>query len=124
MDLKSGFSHWPLAEEDRKRVCFYGAERDVYMWMTMPFDLIGAPAAFARWIQAVIERKILEGTHVYVDDILLEGKTVDEVIDRLSKIFTKTADVRQPFQVCHGHPCQVPGRDQTSRRVYALSRKG
>ena len=55
----------------------------------MPFGLCNAPATFQRLMDAVLGEQTYESLLIYLDDILLFSKTIDQMIDRLDMVFTK-----------------------------------
>ena len=70
----------------------------------MPFGLVNAPATFQRLMQVVLADLISEGCLVYIDDLMVIGKTWEEhhanlrkVMDRLRKAGLKLKPVKCKF---------------------------
>ena len=50
----------------------------------MPFGLKNAPAIFQRVMNLMFYKRLNKGVMVYVDDVVVYGKTFDELLDNLS----------------------------------------
>lgn len=77
IDLRSGYYQIKVAEEDVHKTAFttrYG----LYEFLVMPFGLTNAPATFMRAINNVLQDYLDECVVVYVDDILVFSKNVQE----------------------------------------------
>ena len=78
----SGYWHVEVDPDDRDKMAFstpYG----LYQFHVMPFGLCNAPGT----LQQLMER-VLSGLHwtsclVYLDDIIIFSKTIDEHLERL-----------------------------------------
>lgn len=86
LDLTSGFHQIPVAEEDVEKTAFstpYGH----YEFTKMPFGLKNAPACFQRLMNTVLSG--LQGVKcfVYLDDIVIYGKTLHEHNQKLIEVF-------------------------------------
>jgi hypothetical protein len=53
----------------------------------MPFGLTNAPSTFQRVMNTVFLKLLDKGVVIYLDDILVYGKTVDEHIKLLNEVF-------------------------------------
>ena len=88
LDLVSGYYQVPMHPDSKAKTAFC-SRSGLYEWNVMSFGLCNAPATFQRMME-----KILSGLHwsicmVYLDDILVYGTTVVEVLDRLELVFTR-----------------------------------
>lgn len=54
----------------------------------MPFGLSTAPATFQRMMNTIFFDLLDRGVLVYLDDVLIYSKTVEEHIELLDKVFT------------------------------------
>lgn len=85
LDLASGFHQIKMKKEDIEKTAFsvnYGK----YEFLRMPFGLKNAPAIFQRSIDDVLRHHIGKRCYVYIDDVIVVGKTLDEHIENLSII--------------------------------------
>ena len=72
LDIKSGFHHIPIAEQDREKlgISFKGR---FYRWRVAPFGLAISPLAFCKTVRPVVQHLRAQGLRIvaYVDDLLL-----------------------------------------------------
>lgn len=88
LDLSSGFHQIRMKEEDIEKTAFsvnYGK----YEFLRMPFGLKNAPAIFQRSIDDVLRQHIGKRCYVYIDDVIVVGKTLEEHLENL-EIVLKT----------------------------------
>ena len=55
--------------------------------MYLPFGLCNAPSTFQRVMDNVLRG--LEGVFVYIDDIMISGKTFEEVCERFRNVLNR-----------------------------------
>jgi hypothetical protein len=55
----------------------------------MPFGLCNAPATFERLMESVLRGLIYDACLVYLDDIIVIGRTFQEHLDNLRKVFQR-----------------------------------
>ena len=79
IDLKAAYHQIPLAREC-KPLKTVGTQMRTFMYAMMPFGLKTAPSAFQRIMTRVLIG--CECTLVYLDDILIVGKTSEELKTR------------------------------------------
>ena len=86
LDLASGY--WQVAMDQEKTA--FMTYSGLYEFKKMPFGLVNAPATFQRLMEVVLSGLAREGCLVYLDDVLVMGKTMAEhnknlrlVLDRL-----------------------------------------
>lgn len=53
----------------------------------MPFGLCNAPATFERLMEKVLKQLLSNVCLVYLDDVIVFGKTFDKMIVNLKKVF-------------------------------------
>lgn len=77
MDLNSGYRQVELHPADRHKTAFSTAFKH-YEFVRMPFELKTTPATFQRLMNIVLSG--LQGTKlfVYLDDIVIYAKTLEE----------------------------------------------
>eukprot|EP00731_Ephydatia_muelleri_P005099 Em0002g1275a len=102
IDLASGYWQVEVAEEDTEKTAF-SAPFGLFQFCTMPFGLCNAPSTF----QHLMER-VLAGLHwstclVYIDDIILFSRTVQEHFQNLTEVFQrlKQAGLKLKPKKCH-----------------------
>ena len=88
LDLRSGYYNIPIAEEDRDKSAFI-TRSGCFRFTVMPFGLTCAPSVFQRLMDFV-----LGGLHyltclVYIDDIIIFGKSFDQQLERLGEVFDR-----------------------------------
>ncbi len=76
MDLASDYWQFKVVEKDRDKKTF-GSQLGLYGFLSMPFGLTGAPATFSRLMDKVLDVLISKKCLVYLDDIIVFGKTFE-----------------------------------------------
>ena len=88
LDLLSGY--WQVAlDEDAKQKSAFVVRNGLYRWKVMPFGLANAPATFERLMEKVLSGLQWEILLVYLDDVIVFGKTVEDELERLRKVFVR-----------------------------------
>ena len=77
LDMKDGFFQIPLRTCDRHKTAFRFKNR-LYQWKKMPMGFKNAPAVFQRYMDMALAEEIGNACYVYVDDILVFGRTKEE----------------------------------------------
>ena len=86
LDLRDGYHQLGMKREDQFKTAFtcrYGT----YEFRVMPFGLVNAPSTFQRVMNRVFFDLLDNGVLVYLDDILIYSKTVEEHKLLLQKVF-------------------------------------
>lgn len=60
--------------------------------MRLPFGLKNAPAIFQRMIDDVLKEYIGRICYVYIDDIIVFGKSIEEHLKNVGIVFDRLAD--------------------------------
>ena len=101
LDMNSGYWQVEMADSDREKTAF-NSRRGLYEFKAMPFGLCNAPATFERLMETV-----LAGLHwhiclIYLDDIIVTGRTFGDMIANLSEVFErfKTAGLKLKARKC------------------------
>jgi len=86
LDLLSGY--WQIEIEERHKyktafICEYG----LYEFNCMPFGLCNAPSTFQREMNTLFKDVLYEFVLVYLDDIIIFSKSMDEHIQHLRTVF-------------------------------------
>jgi hypothetical protein len=82
LDLHSGYWQVAVDEKDKVKTAFT-CPQGLFQFKTMPMGLCNASATFQRLMQRVLSG--LQWSHliVYIDDIVVFGKTFSEMLDNL-----------------------------------------
>ena len=89
LDLKSGYWQVELDEDSKQFTAFTAGPLGFYECNRMPFGLCNAPATFQRLMQEVLGDLFLRGVVVYLDDIIIHSKTIQEHFRLLNEVFSR-----------------------------------
>ncbi|GFV76198.1 retrovirus-related Pol polyprotein from transposon 17.6 [Trichonephila clavipes] len=87
LDMKSAFNQIPLHFADRHKTAFSTPDGDKYQ-NRLCFGLKNSPKAFQSIAQEVLGDLLHNGALVYIDDIILFTKTIDEHFELLGFVVT------------------------------------
>ena len=90
LDLKSGYWQIPLTEEAARMTAF-STERGRFEFIKLPFGLKNAPNQFSRIMSNIFND--LEFVQVYIDDIIIHSKSVEEHLKHLELVFQRFESV-------------------------------
>lgn len=88
LDLASGYWQVEVKEEDRAKTAFV-TRKGLYEFTVMPFGLCNAPATFQRLMERVLAGLQWDVAVLYIDDIIVHGRTFEEHIERLSSVLQR-----------------------------------
>lgn len=91
VDLTSGFHQIAMKEADIPKTAF-STMNGKYEFLRLPFGLRNAPAIFQRMIDDVLKEHIGKICYVYIDDIIVFGKDLDEHMKNVDTVFKRLAD--------------------------------
>ncbi|BHF83808.1 hypothetical protein SprV_0902695500 [Sparganum proliferum] len=78
LDLASGYWQVEVRPSDRKKTAF-AIPSGLYEFEMMPFGLANAPSTFQRLLNQVLAQLILTSCLVYMDDIIVLGKDLNNI---------------------------------------------
>ena len=87
LDLKSGYWQVEVAEEHREKTAFCTQE-GLFEFNVMPFRLCNAPATFQRLMNSILAGLQWTTCLVYIDDIIIVGRTFDEHLNNLQHVLS------------------------------------
>ncbi len=132
LDLSSGFYQMALAKESRKVTAFTVPPYGQLQWTRGAMGLKGCPGSFARLMDICLAG--LSNVLVYIDDVLIHGKTEQDCINTLEKVLARLTQHNlkinvgkstflQPNTEYLGHSLSVngisPGKDKTAAILQA-----
>jgi Reverse transcriptase (RNA-dependent DNA polymerase)/RNase H-like domain found in reverse transcriptase/Integrase zinc binding domain/Integrase core domain/Chromo (CHRromatin Organisation MOdifier) domain len=91
IDLTVGFYQVPVAPEDREKTAFV-THCGQFEYVVMPMGLCNAPSEFQRRMQKLLQPFLGKFAVVYIDDVLVFSKNMDEHLDHLEQIFKVMQD--------------------------------
>ncbi|XP_043199138.1 uncharacterized protein LOC122368890, partial [Amphibalanus amphitrite] len=94
LDLKSGYHQVKMADQDKEKTAFCaGGGLQLWQFRVMPFGLCNAPATFERLMERVLDGLNWKTSLVYLDDVIVLGKTFREQSSHLEAVFKRLLDV-------------------------------
>lgn len=98
LDLASGYHQIELDERGRQKTAF-STQNGHFEFLRMPFGLKTAPATFQRTMDNVLRG--LQGLHcmVYLDDIIIYGNSLDNMIQNLRTVFDRIRATNMKIQL-------------------------
>ena len=88
LDLIKGYYQVKVAEEHCERTAF-SSPFGFHEYQRMPFGVCNAPSTFQRLMDHITEGIAMKGCAVYLDDVIVYGKSKEELYDNLKVIFDR-----------------------------------
>ena len=88
LDLLSGYWQVEVDEADRQKTAFCTPE-GLFQFKVMPFGLCNAPATFQRLMDLVLAGLQWSDCLVYIDDVIVLGRTFDEHLRNLRSVLQR-----------------------------------
>lgn len=88
LDLRSGYYQIPLGQADKEKTAFI-CPAGFFQFERMPQGISGAPATFQRAMERTVGDMNLLEVLVYLDDLIIFGKTLEEHEHRLLKVLDR-----------------------------------
>jgi len=86
LDLKSGYWQVKINLKDEEKTAF-SVGNGLWQFTVMPFGLCNAPATFERLMEKVLHGLIPKICLVYLDDVIIFGKSFSEILENLKTVF-------------------------------------
>ncbi|GBO45434.1 Retrovirus-related Pol polyprotein from transposon 297 [Araneus ventricosus] len=88
LDLQSGYWQVEIQPEDKEKTAFTTGQ-GLWQFKVMPFGLCNALATFERLMETVLRGLTSEACLVYLDDIIIVGRTFQEHLNNIHKVFQR-----------------------------------
>ena len=88
LDLQSAYNQVQMEPDDQHKTAFT-TPFGLYEFTRMPYGLCNAAATFQRLMQMTFSAEMFEILLVYLDDIVIFSKSIEEHLKRLDAVFTK-----------------------------------
>ncbi|GFX10686.1 retrovirus-related Pol polyprotein from transposon 412 [Trichonephila clavipes] len=91
LDLRSGYWQVEIHPEDREKTAFTSGQ-GLWQFKVMPFGLCNTPATFERLMETVLKGLTFEACLIYLDDVIIGGRTFEEHLQNIRKVLSKLRD--------------------------------
>ena len=88
LDLSSGYCQVPMDPASSDKAAFVTTS-GLYEWTVMPFGLTSSPSTFERLMELILAGLRFEICLIYLDEIIVYGKTFEEELKRLEEVFVR-----------------------------------
>jgi hypothetical protein len=133
LDVLSGFWHLDIEESSRKYFAF-STLNNHYQFNVLPFGWVNSPFYFQQYMQTRIANKIPEYVQVYIDDIIIFSKTVEEHFQAIQRVFeiVREEGLRLKLAKCSffnkemeylGHIISARGIQKDPKKLKAIPRR-
>ena len=89
--LKSGFWQVQMPQDSQQKTAF-ATQNGLYEFLTMPFRLVNSGASFQRLMGHILRGLEYRFALIYIDDIIIFSKSVDEHLVHLKEVFRRLRD--------------------------------
>ena len=93
LDLKSGYWQVQLDDNSKEKTAF-STGSGLWQFKVMPFGLCNAPATFERLMEQVLVGLPTSIALVYLDDILVPGRTFSQELANLRQVFERLREAK------------------------------
>ena len=87
--MKSGYHQVEIFEDHEERTAFSVGLLGLYEYNRMPFGLTNSPATYQRLMENVLADIHLKMCCVFIDDVIIFGKTYEEQLHNLQLVFNR-----------------------------------
>ena len=101
LDLFQGY-HQVQLEEESRQITAFSTRKGLFEYKRMPFGLNSCPTTYQALMESVLGELCWQSAAVYIDDLIIFGRTYEEAYERLSKVLEKlcTAGLRLRASKC------------------------
>ena len=102
LDLASGFWQVEVDKASQEKTAFV-THHGLFEFEKMPFGLCNAPATFQRLMETVLAGLVRKICYVYLDDILIVGRTLEEHLENIARVLDRfqEAGLKLKPSKCH-----------------------
>ena len=110
LDLASGYWQILMDPASSGKAAFVTTS-GLYEWTVMPFGLTSSPSTFERLMEFVLVGLRFETCLIYLDDVVVYGRSFQEELKRLEEVFSRfaSAGLKLKPSKCVLFQCGVPG---------------
>ena len=107
LDINS--SYWQVETDfvDRVKTAFT-SRKGLFEFTVMPFGLCNAPATFERLMESVLSGIQWQICLIYLDDIIVAGKTIEDTVNNLSLIFDRFISAGFKLKIVSEYDKEIP----------------
>ncbi|KAK4319172.1 hypothetical protein Pmani_009874 [Petrolisthes manimaculis] len=108
LDMYQGYHQIPLDEESIEKTAFTSPEGH-WEFTALPFGIKTAPACFQRIVNSILIGLIGNSAFVYLDDVIIHGRSFEEHVQNLEKVLDRLRDAKSTlkFEKCEFFTSQV-----------------
>jgi hypothetical protein len=128
LDMSNAYLQLPL-DEQSKEYLVINTHKGLFKYNRLPFGVSSAPAIFQRCMDTLLQG--LPGVSVYLDDILVTGRTTEEHLQNLEAVLCRLKEAglhlnkakcmfMRPSIDYLGHVIDEKGRHPTAEKVQAI----
>jgi len=88
LDLAAGYHQIQVHPKDQHKTAF-STPFGHYEFKRLPMGLSNSPSTFQRYMERILGDKIFSTLLVYLDDVIVFSRTVDEHVDRLRDLLER-----------------------------------
>ncbi|MCP4651911.1 MAG: RNA-directed DNA polymerase [Candidatus Omnitrophica bacterium] len=89
IDLAAGYWNIGMEEKSKEITAFALPQGGLYHFNVMPFGLKNAPSTFQRCLETALSGLIWKSCFLYIDDILVIGRTFEEHLENFEKVLIR-----------------------------------
>lgn len=105
LDLRSGYYQVEMSEADKDKTAFI-CPLGFFQFERMPQGITGAPATFQRLMEKAVGDMNLIQVLVYLDDLIVFGRTLEEHEERLLKVLSRLEECGLKISIDKCQFCQ------------------